>query len=385
VVHGAAAAPFDVLTERHCREAGVASARELDSASLAELCAESLEAALAASGRPFPQAPLAQLEEAVAAVFRSWNSVKARNYRRLHGLDDSAGTAVTVQAMVFGNSGSASGTGVGFTRDPSTGEDSLYLDFLFNAQGEDVVSGRYPVRDTARLTRQLPLVADELRGLKPVLEAEFRDMQDFEFTVMDGRLYLLQTRAGKRTPWAALRMAVDMVREGRITQREARTLLRPYDLGRIERSRLEHEVHDKPLATAVPAGLGVVSGIVAFDSPRAVELAAHGEPVILVRADIDTGDIEGIAAAQGVLTAAGARTSHGAVVARQLGKVCLVGCAELAIDAAGRGCRIGAARLAEGEAITLDGDAGRVYRGKLPVIRERPVRELAEVAAWAGG
>jgi pyruvate, orthophosphate dikinase len=385
VVHGAAVAPFDALTARRCRDAGVASARELDSVSLAQLCAESLEAALAASGRPFPQAPLAQLEQAVAAVFRSWNSEKARHYRRLHGIDDSTGTAVTVQAMVFGNSGSTSGAGVGFTRDPATGEDSLYLDFLFNAQGDEVVSGRYPVHDAARLAAQLPLIAQELRQLKTALEAQFRDMQDFEFTVMDGRLYLLQSRAGKRTPWAAVRIAVDMVRENLLTRREARELLRPYALERIERTRLEHDAGDEPLATAVPAGIGVASGTIAFDCRRAVELAARGEPVILVRADLDTADIEGVAAAQGVLTTAGGRTSHGAVVARQLGKVCLVGCAGLAIDTAGRGCSIGGTRLAEGEAITLDGDAGRIYRGKLPVISERPVRELAEIAAWGAG
>jgi pyruvate, orthophosphate dikinase len=382
VVHGGAAAPFDALAERHCREQGVASVRELDSASLAALCAQSLETSLAVSGRAFPQSPMDQLEQAVDAVFRSWDSDKARHYRSLHDLDDSVGTAVTLQAMVFGNSGSTSGAGVGFTRDPATGENSLYLDFLFNAQGEDVVSGRCPVHDTARLADRLPLVAEELRGLKAVLEAEFNDMQDFEFTVMDGRLYLLQTRAGKRTPWAALRIALDMVRERQITQREALALLRPYDLGRIERTRLERGVSAEPLATAVAASIGVAAGGVAFDRRRAVELAARGQPVILVRPQIETADIEGIAAAEGVLTAAGGRTSHAAVVARQLGKVCLVGCAELAIDADGHGCRIAGHHLVEGELITLDGDGGRVYRGSLSLVREHPERELAEIRSW---
>jgi len=385
VVHGAAAAPFDALAERACEAQGVASVRELDSASLTELCAQSLETSLAVSGRAFPQSPMDQLEQAVDAVFRSWDSDKARHFRRLHDLDDSLGTAVTVQAMVFGNSGSTSGAGVGFTRDPATGENSLYLDFLFNAQGEDVVSGRHSVHDTAQLARRLPLVAEELRALKTVLEVEFRDMQDFEFTVMDGRLYLLQTRAGKRTPWAALRMAVEMVREGQITPHEALALLGPYDLRRIERTRLEHEVSAEPLATAVAASIGVAAGGVAFDRRRAVELAARGEPVILVRPQIETDDIEGIAAAEGVLTASGGRTSHAAVVARQLGKVCLVACPQLTIEADGRGCSIGGQRLAEGELITLDGDAGRVYRGRLPVIHERPAQELAELTAWGSG
>ncbi len=384
-VHGGAAAPFDALAERRCQSQGVASVRELDSAGLAELCAESLEISLAVSGQPFPQSPMDQLEQAVDAVFRSWNSAKAREYRRLHDLDESIGTAVTVQAMVFGNSGSTSGAGVGFTRDPASGENSLYLDFLFNAQGEDVVSGRNAVHDTAQLGRRLPLVAQELRGLKAVLEAEFRDMQDFEFTVMDGRLCLLQTRAGKRTPWAALRMAVDMVRDALITPREALALLRPYDLGSIERTRLQRDAGAEPLATAVTASIGVAAGGVAFDRRRAVELAAGGQPVILVRPQIETADIEGIAAAEGVLTAAGGRTSHAAVVARQLGKVCLVACPGLTIESEGRGCRIGGRRLAEGELITLDGEAGRVYPGRLPVIHERPVQELAELTAWGAG
>jgi pyruvate, orthophosphate dikinase len=382
VVYGGAAAPFDALVEGRCREEGVASARELDSASLADLCAQSLETAFAVAGRPFPQRPADQLEQAVDAVFRSWNSDKARAYRRLNNIDESMGTAVTVQAMVFGNSGSTSGAGVGFTRDPATGENCLYLDFLFNAQGEDVVSGRYPVHDTARLARQLPLVAEELGRIKAVLEGEFRDMQDFEFTVADGRLYLLQSRAGKRTPWAALRMAVDLVREGRITQSEALARLRPYELERIERTRLDRNTVAEPLASAVTASLGVASGVLAFDSRRAAELTAQGQHVILARTDIETADIEGIATADGILTATGGRTSHAAVIARQLGKVCLVGCSALAIDAGNRSCNIAGRHLTEGEPITLDGDAGRIYRGSLPVIHERPEQELAEIRRW---
>ena len=385
VVHGTAAAAFDALAERRCREEGVTSARELDSESLKDLCTQSLETSLATAGRPFPQSPMDQLEQAVAAVFRSWNSDRARHYRRLNGIDDGMGTAVTVQAMVFGNGGSTSGAGVGFTRDPATGENRLYCDFLFNAQGEDVVSGRYPVHESARLERQLPLIAQELKRIKIVLEGEFRDMQDFEFTVADGRLYLLQTRAGKRTPWAALRVAVDLVREGQITPSEALALLQPYDLERIERTRLTDGAGVAPLATAVTASIGVGSGALVFDSRRAIELAAQGRHIVLARAEIATDDVAGIAAADGVLTAAGGRTSHAAVVARQLGKVCLVGCAELAIEADGRSCRIAGRHLVEGELITLDGDSGRVYEGALPVVHEHPERELAEIRGWRAG
>ncbi|HXZ59425.1 MAG TPA: PEP/pyruvate-binding domain-containing protein [Steroidobacteraceae bacterium] len=382
IVHGVSAAPFDALVERRCREQGLGSAGELDSASLAELCAQSLETALAVSGQPFPQAPMEQLEQAVAAVLRSWNSDKARHYRRLNGIDELLGTAVTVQAMVFGNGGSTSGAGVGFTRDPASGENALYVDFLFNSQGEDVVSGRHPVENSARLERTLPEVARELERLKGLLEDEFHDMQDFEFTVADGRLYLLQTRAGKRTPWAALRIAVDLVREGRLTQAQALDLLRSYELERIERARLDAQAGAEPLAVAVPASIGVAAGAVVFDCARAVERAARGESVILARPDIATADVEGIAAAAGILTASGGRTSHAAVVARQLGKVCLVGCSQLRIEDNGRGCHFGGQRLEEGEPITLDGDSGRVYRGRLHIVREQPERELAEIRSW---
>ncbi|HVN44401.1 MAG TPA: PEP/pyruvate-binding domain-containing protein [Steroidobacteraceae bacterium] len=382
VVHGKASAPFDALIERRCREQGIDNARELDSASLRDLCAQSLEMANATTGVPFPQAPMEQLEQAVMAVFRSWNSERARHYRRLNGIDDRIGTAVTVQAMVFGNSGSTSGAGVGFTRDPASGENRLYLDFLFNAQGEDVVSGRYPLHDGTRLERQLPLIAQELQRIKVQLEEEFGDMQDFEFTVADGRLYLLQSRAGKRTPWAALRIAVERVRAQQISPGEALALLRPYELERIERTRLAAVPGVEPLATAVTASIGVAAGALAFDAKRAAALAAQGQPVILARAEIATEDVAGIAAADGVLTAVGGRTSHAAVVARQLGKVCLVGCSALTIDPGEHSCQIGALRLAEGDLVTLDGDTGRVFHGKLPVIRERPEAELAEIRRW---
>jgi pyruvate,orthophosphate dikinase len=382
VVHGAAPVAFEALVERQCADSGTASARELGSASLTDLCAQSLETALAVTGIPFPQAPFEQLEQAVDAVFRSWNSEKAQHYRRLNGIDDSIGTAVTVQAMVFGNSGCTSGSGVGFTRDPATGEDRMYLDFLLNAQGEDVVSGRHSVHDTEHLARRLPLVAEELHRLKPVLEKEFRDMQDFEFTVEEGKLYFLQVRSGKRTPWAALRIAVDMVREGQMTRAEALRTLRAYDLERIERTRLGQHGAVEPLATAVSASIGVAAGVLAFDSRRAAELAAEGQHVILARPEMSTSDIEGIASADGVLTATGGRTSHAAVVARQLGKVCLVGCSELSLDATGHGCNLAGRHLIEGEPITLDGETGRVYQGNLAVIHERPDQELAEIRRW---
>jgi pyruvate,orthophosphate dikinase len=380
VVHGASPAVFDAIMERHCAEEG-SSARELDSGTLASITAESLEAALAHTGEPFPQSPMDQLLLAVEAVLRSWESDKARHYRRLNRIDDSLGTAVIVQAMVFGNAGTNSGAGVGFTRDPATGENRLYLDFLLNAQGEDVVAGRADVDDAGTLARRLPQVAAELEQIKQVLEREQRDMQDLELTVESGRLYLLQTRSGKRTPWAALRIAVDLVREGRITPAEALVRLEGLDVERIERTILK-DGHPEPIASAVSAGLVVAAGCLVLDANRAAVLAREGAEVILARPDIQTADIEGIAAAQGVLTATGGRTAHAAVVARQLGKVCLVGCRALRIDPDGRSCLLGQRRLAEGDEVTLDGESGRIYAGRLPVVRERPVAELAEVSRW---
>ena len=382
VVHGADAGQFDAIVARHCEQQGLANPSELDSGALREIAEESLQLALALTGQPFPQDPMEQLQQAVDAVFRSWNDEKARHYRRTNGIDDTMGTAVTVQAMVFGNSGGSSGAGVGFTRDPATGENRLYLDFLFNAQGEDVVSGRHAGHETVRLSQRLPLVAAELGRMRTVLEAEFRDMQDFEFTVENGRLYLLQTRAGKRTPWAALRMAVDMVSEELIAPAEALSRLDGIALERLERLRLADGVSAQPLASATPASIGVASGAIVFDPARAAELAAGGESVILVRPDISTADVAGIGAAEGVLTGAGSRTSHAAVVARQLGKVCLVNCQALRAQPLESSCTIGDTRLHEGDALTLDADTGRVYAGLLPVVRERPQAALAQVAAW---
>ena len=385
VVYGVDVLQFDSLVERQCTQQSLATSSELDSAALGQIAEESLELALALTGQPFPQDPMQQLLSAVEAVFRSWNDERARHYRRINGIDDAMGTAVTVQAMVFGNGGGTSGAGVGFTRDPATGENQPYLDFLFNAQGEDVVSGRHAGQDGALLSQRLPQLATELGRVRAALEGEFRDMQDFEFTVERGRLYLLQTRSGKRTPWSALRIAVDMVNERLITPSEALTRLDGVALERLERMRLADGASAEPLATAISASIGVASGAIVFDSARIAELAARGESVILVRPDMSTADVAGIAAAAGVLTAAGSRTSHAAVVARQLGKVCLVNCRELHVRAQEANCTIGTLRLSEGEIITIDADNGRIYAGRLPLVRERPDAALAQVADWRAG
>ena len=381
VVAGLPAAPFDALVQREVAAACCDNERELDHRALRDLARAMLDRYADRAGVPFPQSPTEQLQQAAAAVFRSWDAPKAVAYRRLNGLPDDAGTAVTVQMMVFGNAGGTSGAGVGFTRDPSTGAASLYLDFSFNAQGEDVVAGRRTIADADRLARLLPGVFAELQAARGTLEALFRDMQDFEFTVQEGRLFLLQARRGKRTPAAALRIAVDMVAEGLITPAEALSLLAGIDAAAASHTRFAPPL-PAPLAQAVPAGSGVASGPIALDAATAARFAASGTAPILLRPATVTADIEGLAQAAGILTAAGSRTSHAAVVARQLGKVCLVGCAGLEIDLARRVCRLGGEALAEGDPLSLDGNTGAVYRGLLPVVTERPERELAIVADW---
>jgi pyruvate,orthophosphate dikinase len=283
--------------------------------------------------------------------------------------------------MVFGNAGGDSGSGVGFTRDPSTGERELYLDFRFNAQGEDVVSGRYRTGHHERLKHCLPAVWKEIETTAQTLEALFRDAQDFEFTVQNGILYLLQARNAKRSDWAAIKIATDLVGEGLIDQAEAQRRLSAIDLNTVSRTRLEAH-HDKVLARAEPASAGVAIGAIALDSSAVERMTNEGTPILLVRRETATSDIEGMASAVGILTATGSRTSHAAVVARQLGRVCLVGCAALEIDLRSRRCKIGGLTVFEGDYLTLDGNHGCVYPGKLHIVTERPERELRQIAAW---
>jgi pyruvate,orthophosphate dikinase len=359
----------------------VDSERDLDQRALRRLAEAMRVQYEALAGAPFPADPMEQLAAAAEAVFGSWDASKAASWRRLNGLDDLAGTAVTVQAMVFGNAGGTSGAGVGFTRDPATGARELYFDFCLNGQGEDVVAGRRTLADNDRLRALLPDAFHALEDVAARLEVLFRDAQDFEFTVQDGKLFLLQTRRAQRTPQAALRMAVDMVEEGLIRPDEALRRLDGLDLASLGRTRFAPPLPDA-LAQAVVACVGVASGPVALDEAAAARFAGDAMPAILVRPETLTADIAGLASAAGLLTAAGSRTAHAAVVARQLGKVCLVGCAGLDIDMARRQCRIGGRAFAEGDPISIDGNTGAIYPGALPVLTERPERELATVAGW---
>ncbi|HTW66717.1 MAG TPA: PEP/pyruvate-binding domain-containing protein [Bryobacteraceae bacterium] len=372
---------FDEFIAQALSRAEVETERDLDFRSLRELTHNMMEKSRALTNAPFPQDHHEQLAKAVAAVFRSWDAPKAVAYRRLNGIDDDEGTAVTIQRMVFGNAGGDSGSGIGFTRNPATGERELYIDFLLHAQGEDAVNGRHLARDGDRLRRMLPAVWKELQSTGRTLEALFRDAQDFEFTVETGTLYILQARNAKRTPWAALRVATDLAAEHLISPAEALARLEGIDLASVKRTRLASPP-GAPLDRAEVASIGVASGAIALDSNSAKRLAGSGTPVILVRPDTATSDIEGMAAAAGILTATGGRTSHAAVVVRQLNKVCLVGCRSLIIDLRRRLCQIGGRTLHEGDFLSLDANEGAIYAGQLATITERPERELAAIHAW---
>ena len=321
-----------------------------------------------------------QLEAATHAVYRSWMSERAQTYRRLQHLDNLQGTAVTVQAMVFGNGGADCGAGVAFSRDPSTGAAQPVIEVLFGAQGEDIVSGNRTPETGAAIERRLPALAAQLRETLVLLEREFADVQDVEFTIERGKLWLLQTRAAKRTPLAALRFAIDFVREGLITPEQGLDRLDGFDLGKIARQQLSDL--GEPAAQGTAASAGVAVGRVAFDSNSAERLTAGGASIILVRHDTSTADVAGFAVAAGIVTAVGGRTAHAALVARQLGKPSVVGCAALELDAAGHSAKLAGSPLKEGDWLSIDGETGQLYRGRGKIVVERPEAELAEVARW---
>jgi pyruvate, orthophosphate dikinase len=381
IVHHCPAAPFETALQESLRDAMLSDARDLDSRELSKISRENLGVFEDCAGASFPQDARLQLEGAIEAVFRSWESSRAIEYRSAQRLGGLAGTAVIVQMMVFGNMGSTSGSGVAFTRNPVSGEDEIYMDFLFNVQGEDVVSGRQQLSQVDKLASVLPSVYSELELVGKKLELEFRDMQDFEFTVQEGKLYLLQSRAGKGTSWAALKIAVDLVKAGVIDPETALKRLDDYDLSKITKSKLV--VSDQnAIASGISASQGVASGEIAFDSSTVQERSNIGKSVILVREDTSTSDIGGMMASVGIMTRLGGRTAHAAVVARQLDKVCIVGCKSLSIDVEKKSCSLGGRRFVEGDSLSLDGNTGLIYEGVRQIVVERPEYLLAEVEKW---
>jgi pyruvate,orthophosphate dikinase len=355
------------------------SEQALDSEALERLCLHYQEL-IEDEVNAFADSPMQHLKAAAEAVYRSWISDRARSYRKLEGLDHLQGTAVTVQAMVFGNSGSGSGAGVAFSRDPSTGSTEPVIDVLFRSQGEDVVSGRRDPETEEAIVRILPEIASQLREALKRLEQEFGDVQDVEFTIENGKLWFLQTRAAKRTPHAAVRFAIDLVKEGKITPAEALQRLKDVDLRLLAHTRL---TNPGPVAArGIGASAGIAVGRAAFDAPSAERMAGNQEPVIFVRPDTNTADVAGFAVSAGILTAVGGRTAHAALVARQLAKPCIVGCKELAIDEAHQGAKLGGTAVREGDWLSIDGSAGTVHLGRGNIVTERPDVELAEIERW---
>ncbi len=337
------------------------------------------------TGKPFPQDPMVQLTLAIEAVFRSWQSDRAIFYRKLNKIADTMGTAVTVQSMVFGNRGETSGTGVGFTRNPSTGEPHVFAEYLSNAQGEDIVAGVRTPMPITELAQQMPAVYAELDALTGQLEKHYKDVQDFEFTVESGKLYLLQTRAAKRAALAAVRIAVDMANEGLITRQEAVKRVKPSSLVEMLSPQLDLSAGTyAPLTSGLPASPGAAVGQIALSANAAVAMHATGKDVILLTQETTAEDIHGMDASVGFLTARGGATSHAAVVARGMGKCCITGAKEINIDENTGIAQIGSERFKQGDWLSLDGATGRVFAGQVPM---RPASEdhpeLDQLLSWA--
>jgi len=376
--------PFEEILEETKHAKGVHVDTELTAEDLQELVVRFKAAVLKRTGKTFPESPMEQLWGAIGAVFGSWDNARAVAYRRLNNIPDDWGTAVNVQAMVYGNMGEDSGTGVAFTRDPASGENYFYGEFLVNAQGEDVVAGVRTPRPVREMAEVFPEVNTQLLAVRQTLERHFKDMQDFEFTVEKGKLYMLQTRNGKRTGLAAIRIAVDMVEEGLIDADEALRRVEPDQLNQLLRpifnaaSKRTALSAGKLLAKGLPAGPGAATGKAVFNAVDAEEWAARGEQVMLVRIETSPEDIRGMNAAQGILTARGGMTSHAALVARQMGKVCVVGCEALDIDYKARTITVGGTVVEEGEWLSIDGFTGEVIVGKLETRPSEVLQVLIE-------
>ena len=382
VVAGVDAHRFDSALATLKGERGVQHDTDLDADDLIALVATFRRIYREDAGEEFPDDARAQLLRAVEAVFESWDTPRAQVYRRAHEIRDDLGTAVSVVQMVFGNKGDRSGTGVAFTRDPSTGEQGPYGEFLADAQGEDVVAGIRTPQQIEAMKALLPDAYAQLVETMSRLERHYRDIQDIEFTVEDDRLYLLQTRSAKRTASAALKAAVAMVEEGLITRDEAVLRIDAAQLDQLLHPMIDPDAVVEVAGKGLNASPGAASGGIVFDADRAVERAKSG-PVLLVRQETTPDDIHGMIAAQGILTVHGGMTSHAAVVARGMGKPCVAGCADLHLDEAARTATIGEHSLTEGDLVTIDGGTGRVFVGAVPLVPPRPGEDFETMLAWA--
>jgi len=383
VVLGIPAEKFEKLIEKKKEAKGVQDDIELTGEDLKELTDEFKELTEKEKGIEFPQDSFEQLRMAIDAVFASWNNKRAISYRKINKIPEHWGTAVNIQTMVFGNMGDNSGTGVGFTRDPATGEKRLYGEYLINAQGEDVVAGIRTPQPFSTLEEKMPAIYAELVDITGKLERHYRDVQDFEFTIEKGTLFMLQTRTGKRTAQAAVKIASDMVEDGLIDKKEALMRIEPAQLEQLLHRRIDPQAELEVLASGLPASPGAATGVVAFTADRAVELVEQGKKVILVRTETSPEDIHGMAVAEGILTARGGRTSHAAVVARGMGKCCVAGCEDIKVNEKEKEFKVNGFMFKEGDFISLDGNTGRVIKGKVSTLEPELSAEFTELMKWA--
>jgi pyruvate, orthophosphate dikinase len=383
VVMGVEHDKFEEALQARKDKKGVKFDTELDAEDLKGLVEDYKKIIKKARGKSFPQDPLEQLKMSTNAVFGSWNNKRAISYRNLHDIPHDIGTAVNVQAMVFGNMGNNSGTGVAFTRDPATGVDEFYGEYLLNAQGEDVVAGIRTPKHISKLKEEMPEIYRQLIDIRKKLEEHYRDMQDIEFTIQEGKLYMLQTRTGKRTAAAALKIAVDMVNKGHIDKKTAVKRVEPQMLDQLLHKQLDNKAKEKAelLAKGLPASPGAALGRVVFDADTAVEEARDGS-VVLVRTETSPEDIQGMAVAQGILTARGGMTSHAAVVARGMGKCCVAGAEGIKVYESKQYFVADGKKIKKGDWITLDGSTGEVFKGKIPVVDPEIGKDFKEFMSW---
>ncbi|HEU4597769.1 MAG TPA: pyruvate, phosphate dikinase [Pyrinomonadaceae bacterium] len=384
IVMGVAHEKFERVMERFKAQTTGGRDTDLSPEQLREVIAAQKAIILAEQGgHAIPEDPLEQLRVAIAAVFNSWTGRRAADYRRLNRIADDLGTAVNIQAMVFGNMGQGSATGVAFTRNPSTGEKKLYGEYLLNAQGEDVVAGLRTPQPIAQLREELPEAYEQFKSIAELLEGHYRDMQDVEFTIERGRLWMLQTRTGKRTGAAAVRVAVDMVHEELIDKATAVSRVTPEQLDQLLHPTVDPEADAVVVARGLPASPGAAQGRVVFDPDEAEELARGGEQVVLVRQETSPDDFHGMVAAQAIVTARGGMTSHAAVVARGMGKSCVCGASELNIDYGQQQFGVNGTVVTKGEWVTVDGSTGRVFLGQVPTVRPALGDDFRELMSWA--
>ncbi len=385
VVLGVKKSIFDHILEQKKHKSGAKFDADLTAESLAEIVEEFKEAVKHKTGKPFPQDPQIQLTMAINAVFGSWNNQRAKDYRKLYNIPVTWGTAVNVQSMVFGNMGNDSGTGVAFTRNPSTGEHHFYGEFLVNAQGEDVVAGIRTPMHVDGMAKVFPEAAKDLLRIAAKLEKHYRDMLDLEFTIQNKKLYMLQARVGKRTAASAVRIAVDMVKEKMISKKEAVKRIEPSQLDQLLHPMIDPKAKLQVLAKGLPASPGAAVGQVVFSSGEARLLAEQGRHPILVRYETSPEDLSGMSVSQGILTVHGGMTSHAAVVARGMGKCCISGAGEVKIDEVHRVFHVGKTVVAAGDWITLDGSTGQVILGKTPLVSPTLSGYFDTLMGWADG